>query len=503
MKLFLRVLKQRKWEIIISFVLIILYGISRLINLTLLPIFTDEAIYLRWAQIALHDPSFRFISLTDGKQPSFVWLAMLMMRYVSDPLLAGRIVSVLAGLCSMVGIGVLGAYSFGKIKLGFWAAFLYLISPFFLFYDKLALYDSLTATCTIWGLFLLILLVRTVRLDVALILGMVLGAGLLTKSSAFLIVGLLPVSLLLFDWKHRNWLSLGKWLGLSLISTFISLLMYNALRLSPWFYIINRKNAEFVYPVKEWLLHPLQFFLPNLNGLTEWLLGYLTIPLAVMILLSLILGKKYLREKLFFFLSFLLPFIYLGLFGKVLFPRYLLFMTVPLYVLGGLFLYEITRLLQKKAILKGLIYCLFFFYPVYFDLKIIFDIVNAPIPENDRHQFIDDWPSGYGLKEVVSTLKQYADKQPIFLATEGTFGLFPAAFELYFYGDNRITIRGYWPMNVDIIRGDLQTQARLMPTYLVFKDTQKIPQEWPIKLIQQIRRGRGSTYLRLYEVLPN
>ena len=71
--------------------LIAIYLITRLYNLLGLPIFTDEAIYIRWSQIALQDASWRFISLTDGKQPMYVWLAMIFLRFVRDPLLAGRL----------------------------------------------------------------------------------------------------------------------------------------------------------------------------------------------------------------------------------------------------------------------------------------------------------------------------------------------------------------------------------------------------------------------------
>src|SRR3989344_7406580 len=59
---------------------------SRLFNLTIIPIFTDEAIYLRWAQIALTDPRWRFISLIDGKQPLFIWLLLPVLKLMSDPL---------------------------------------------------------------------------------------------------------------------------------------------------------------------------------------------------------------------------------------------------------------------------------------------------------------------------------------------------------------------------------------------------------------------------------
>src|SRR3989339_157604 len=78
------------------------FFVSRLINLTLIPIFTDEAIYLRWAQIGLADPRWRFISLTDGKQPLLIWLFYPALKLISDPLIAGRIVSIVCGFFSLI-----------------------------------------------------------------------------------------------------------------------------------------------------------------------------------------------------------------------------------------------------------------------------------------------------------------------------------------------------------------------------------------------------------------
>src|SRR3990167_10892944 len=88
-----------------GFILLIAYYLfTRLTNLLDIPIFTDEAIYIRWAQIGSRDANWRFIPLTDGKQPLFVWAMMISIRLFQDPLYAGRIVSVLSGLASLIGV---------------------------------------------------------------------------------------------------------------------------------------------------------------------------------------------------------------------------------------------------------------------------------------------------------------------------------------------------------------------------------------------------------------
>src|SRR3989344_4536572 len=104
--------KRHKFEAIVLIVLTLIYFISRFYSILSMPIFTDEAIYIRWAQIAKQDANWRFISLTDGKQPMFIWLMMISLRFIQDPLLAGRVVSVGAGFMTMLGMYLLGKEMF-------------------------------------------------------------------------------------------------------------------------------------------------------------------------------------------------------------------------------------------------------------------------------------------------------------------------------------------------------------------------------------------------------
>ena len=104
---------------------------------TLLPILVDESIYLRWAEIIHHQGQW-FISLLDGKQPLTYWLlAIQRMIWDSDPLAGGRMLSVIAGLASTIGV-----YAVGRLlsdeRGGLVSAFLYACFPLSILYDRLA-----------------------------------------------------------------------------------------------------------------------------------------------------------------------------------------------------------------------------------------------------------------------------------------------------------------------------------------------------------------------------
>src|SRR3989338_2384451 len=126
--------------------------LTRLINLKIIPIFTDEAIYTYWAQVALHDPANRFISLEDGKQPLFIWIAAIFQKFISDPLIATRIVSVFAGFGSLVGIYLLSKVLFNA-KVAKLSSFLYIVLPFTMLYDRMALFYSLLTMFLIFTIF--------------------------------------------------------------------------------------------------------------------------------------------------------------------------------------------------------------------------------------------------------------------------------------------------------------------------------------------------------------
>src|SRR3990172_3195673 len=84
----------------------------RFINLTSLPVFADEAIYIRWSQIMANEPTLRFLPLSDGKQPLYMWVLMLVVDRFSDPLFVGRFISLLCGIGTVVGLFLTTFYLF-------------------------------------------------------------------------------------------------------------------------------------------------------------------------------------------------------------------------------------------------------------------------------------------------------------------------------------------------------------------------------------------------------
>jgi 4-amino-4-deoxy-L-arabinose transferase-like glycosyltransferase len=501
-------MKNRYVFILSALGILILYFILRLTNILTLPIFTDEAIYVRWSQIAANDASWRFISLTDGKQPMFVWVAMILIKLIKDPLLAGRVVSVAAGFVSTIGMFFLANELFRNKKIGLLASLIYVLYPFSLVYDRLALYDSTVAMFIIWSLYFEILLVRHLRLDLAMILGMVVGGGMLTKTSADFAFILLPFSLLLFNFKDKQWKNnLWRWILYALVSVIIANIIYTILRLSPFYHIIGEKNYTFIYTVQEVLKNPFSNFINNFINQFGWLITYATIPFFVLVVAAFILRKKYFLELLLLGCWFIVPFTALALFGKVIYPRFTLFMTMPLLALAAFGLYGIVTMIKTKWV-QIVLFVIFLTSFTVNDFLIVTNFPKAMIPQSDREQLITGWPSGIGVNETMQFINQQSQNHKIYIATAGTFGLMPYALEIYTQHNPNVTIKGFWPVK-DQAPEDLLQAAKSMPTYVVFYQdcppcelTGLAPKAWPLKQVMQFKREDGNSYYTLYQVLP-
>jgi len=507
----MQLINKYKWEILASILLAVAYFVLRLIFLGSLPIFTDEAIYLRWAQIALNDSSWRFISLTDGKQPMFVWVAMIALKFIHDPLIAGRLVSVVTGFLTMLGLFALTLELFKNKRTAFLVVALYIVYPFAQVLDRMALYDSMVATFYVWALYVSVVLVRRVRLDIAYTLGFIIGGGVLTKSSNFFSIYLLPFLLILFDFKQK--FVRKKLVDFILLAGFAAAIgygFYTILRLSPLYDMIATKNATFVYPISEWINHPFMYFFSNLNGLTSWLLQYLTPAYIILVLLSIVFINKFFKEKIVLLLYFALPFVALALFGKLIYPRFIFLMSLmllPLVAWSLNFIFEKSEKLFAKNLLYSrivqvLLLAIVVAYPLFVSVFFAVNPLRAPIADEDHGQYVNGWAAGWGVKESIAFFENQAKNQKIFVATEGTFGLMPESLELYMINNKNITIKGYWP--VDIFPKSTLSYAQKMPSYFVFYQPQHvvIPIDFPLKLVFEVQQGDTNNYYRVYQIIP-
>ncbi|TEU10420.1 MAG: glycosyltransferase family 39 protein, partial [Anaerolineales bacterium] len=149
-----------------------------MINLTLLPVFNDEAIYVQIPQ-AMGQDLFAPLQIRDSKF-TLAWLTAVFSILPGDPLRSARWASVFAGGLSLLGIYLIGRQIYSR-RVGTIAAMLYLISPLTLFHDRMLLADVTLNTCGIYTLLFSLLLMKRDCLADALGMGLSMGLGMLSK----------------------------------------------------------------------------------------------------------------------------------------------------------------------------------------------------------------------------------------------------------------------------------------------------------------------------------
>lgn len=485
-------------DVLIIFLIVCLFFLTRLINLDKFPIFSDEGIYIRWAKVAWHDATWRFISLTDGKQPLQTWGTIPFLKFFPEnALLAGRLFGVTGGILCLTGIFILIFYLFGK-SAAILGSFLYVFTPYFLFYERMALVDSWVNAGFIWIFLLLIYLVRKRRLSISLILGLVGGFFLLAKSSVriFIMLGVLS-PLLIWQKKIKSFIkdSVNFYLLLG-VSILIALVIYNVQRLSPFFHYVAQKNLTFVMSFEEFSKTPFQYFWNNIRYTPLYILWEMGFVLGLIGLMGLIrlIGKDK-KLGLYFLLWILLPLIAIVFFTKVLFPRYLIFFASTLLIMATFYLSSLSKYMRSFLLI------IVFLSVAYFDYSILFAHKDIPFPEVDRGQYIEGWPAGWGIKETMEYAREKSKEKPVIILAEGNFGMAYDVLDAYLKPNDNITLKGYWPLD----KKELVEHQPLLNdnyVYIFFSHRDEFKEIWPMKLVRRIEKPSNKSDFHLFELMP-
>ena len=156
--------KENRQSLCLLLIVSLLYLIVRIAVISDFGLFCDEAFYLHWASRMNAHPSSWFLSLEVGKYPVFIWLLRLAMLFISDPLIAGRLVSIFFGLFAMLGLFSLGLIFF-NYRTGIIAALLYIVFPLAFVHDRMTLFETPLNAFMIWGLVLLLWIFRERKFD--------------------------------------------------------------------------------------------------------------------------------------------------------------------------------------------------------------------------------------------------------------------------------------------------------------------------------------------------
>ena len=431
---FTKLVKEWRFFIPGAFAVIGLFLFFRLRAITNLPVFADEAIYVRWAQVMRAESTLRFLPLSDGKQPLYMWMLILFFKFISDPLVAGRLLSVFSGLGTIVGMGIVSWYLFRSKKVVLITTLLWAVSPYSVFFDKMALVDSLLAFFGIWFFYFAILTVEKVKLDFAMITGFFLGGALLTKSPALFFSILLPTTFLLSGYLKNPKKKKLKILRLILIfipTLFIGYGIYNILRLGPNFHMIKIRNYDYVFPLSHLWLNPKDPFIFLVPKFLDWIWRMGPFSVLILGLLGFAVNlKKNFSKAVVLLLWFIFPVLVQAMFAKVFTARYIYFCLPFLFLTAGS-----VFLVKNKAIeiLSLILLVLGLAISLRFNYFLLTDISKANLPRSERSGYLEEWSAGQGIKEVADYIEKLYLEGPkeIIVGTEGYFGTLPDGLQIY------------------------------------------------------------------------
>jgi len=438
--------------LLIGVAIVALAVFLRVYSLTSLPVFADEAIYVRWAQVMKNEPTLRFLPLSDGKQPLFMWSIVPFLSFFDNPLVAGRAVSALTGISSLVGVFLLTHLLFRSKKVSLISSLVYAVAPFAVFFDRMALVDSMLTMFGIWTFIFALIAATRVRVDAAIFAGFSLGGALLTKSPALFYVLLLPLVGVFSKFpkfKNERVVHLLKLSGLLFLAWGIGFAMLNVLRLGPNFHLITSRNQDYVFPINHLWQNPKDPFIFHFDRALEWIKILGTPLVVVLVLTGIAAGLKKYKKEVFFLLAWALgPIMVQAEFAKVFTARYILFSIPALYVLAGVSFLVLSVYFKGQKYAKhfyALILASFVALSLWFNWKLITEPERSPLPRGERSGYLEEWTAGTGIPEVAGFIIREHEKDPavpIVVGTEGFFGTLPDGLQIYLEKVPDVTVIG-------------------------------------------------------------
>ena len=509
----------KSWSVWLTMGLLFFFFCSRVINLNALPVFADEAIYIRWAQLIMDDArQYLFFSLNDGKTPLFIWFLVPFQYLLSNQLLAGRILSVVIGaiqlwvLCQLAKI-------FHFSRRGTVVVILLAIAiPFWHFYQRMALMDGMVTLLLSCSLLFLIkaqqLLQskiqknRYLKLGHLLVAGLFFGLSMWAKLSAILFAPSLFFSIW-YDRKQTKTLTIKNMLSTFLV-VIIGLFCFFLLKLHPAFGQLFSRGGDFLFSPTDVITGEWRFILHQLFRYADELNRYLTF----WVLISPVLGLIFFQRKRFYLVNIISILVYLlpiFLLGKVVYARYFLPTAIYFTLSAGLLIDQLINIVQTQAelwkkTLFGLVTAVFisniFAQAAVWQYEALFAVNTLDLPANDRQQYLEEWSAGQGIEEVADKLTQVGQNQRVVLATEGYFGTLPDGILMYLHRRNvdNIFVMGIG-QPVSSLPAEFLTKARDFDQVWLLVNSHRLRMSLPTdSLLAQYCRPNAAPCLELFDV---
>jgi hypothetical protein len=294
------------------------------------PLYVDETTFASFARDVHGSLGQFFAAEADKKGLLPSWLGAGLIGVGIDPVTSMRLLAAAGAALAAACGGVIVRRLYG-LREGLLTAALIALGPYFLVNASVGIYDAMVTGLVAAAVLVSIRLVQKPRIATALLLGIVIGAGGLTKPTASVAVVVLPFTLLLFDYvspELRRRLLI--WAGHAALAVALGYAITSIARLTPLYDrpMLPRENHRSLGQIFDGIGHSIRS-----NGPLQWnaMFGYLTTPGIALAVVGVISGLRRHRAAtavlLLWTLSVIASALLLALWP---YPRYFAAAMVPL-----------------------------------------------------------------------------------------------------------------------------------------------------------------------------
>ncbi len=475
------------------------YFLSRLVNLTKLPIFNDEAIYLDWGFRETHVPGYLYYSLYDAKQPFLMWIFGIFQTILPDPLFAGRLVLVIFGFLTLAGIYKISIQYFDK-KIATLASISYIIVPIFVFYDRQALMESAIGAIGIWSVYYLLKVMNDKKYKDSVFLGITLGIGFFIKSSAAIFLILSISTLLFYIIQNKEKRLLFK----NLLTVFFSFLATTFLLfINPLFWQTLPSNNRFIFTFSDLFSFPINTWFNNLIGNFEIGFTYLTplVFIASAIGIYFVIVKNT-RDKKILAAWALLSIVIQIILIKGTSQRYLVSFLPPFIIFAA---YGFVEIYKKIKLNNDLFFAIPLLIPFFLSIFLILNPIHyiqftSGLSRYSPLEYINGQTSGIGVLDTVDFLKKETNGNNALVGIALNTGNPESAIIVYFHKSKNIKV-SYLDSQLfsESLKG-IQCLKYKNPVYFISRDQQQGGLNQYLYNIKAFKNPNAANLIGIYKL---
>ncbi len=396
-----------------------------------LPIFNDEAIWIDWGNKLKLGFIPLFYSLYDGKPPlHFVFISFFMI-FIKEPLLAGRLLSVVAGIFSIIAIKKISV-NYLEEKYVFIPCLLYVISPMFLFYDRQALQESILTAEICWIMYFIIMYFNNYRMKYAFLSAIVLAVAFMTKVSV--LVYFIPIYLIFTINFIREKERQDKLFIAAIFILLIFFILTLPLFLQKQSSLIFTRNDRYALTLGEININIIHVLIDNILKTLKIYFWYFNTMLIFTVIALISFIKRHVNIKYYYILIFLLPVLLIDISSRGIVDRYVIPYSIPILFLSAIGFYKLVKKYSLVSLLLFIPLLISLFQIVKIDNYLAF--MDRYAKGLDLYVYTGGFTSGYGVNNAIKFINNLNDNK-IYIGIRVDAGNPESAIMAYFLNDSK------------------------------------------------------------------